>query len=189
MNHEQPLTIGLVAAGPLHAQFSTTGPTFPYPAGHEQSDGRAGQSDHISGSRFNRLARLKGARRRPFLPQHGPTDPPHRWGTRNASWSRWSVRSAVECFRVGALRDRCSEPQSHITPRGWGSAMGPPRLRRRAPTRHDVLVLADELASEMPDVEPHQRIERRATGEGSLTSISCHAGAPQGPPLWAGRQH
>jgi hypothetical protein len=40
----------LVAAGPLHAQHSTTGPTFPYPAGHEQSDGRlnwVGQSDHI----------------------------------------------------------------------------------------------------------------------------------------------
>jgi hypothetical protein len=44
------LTIVLVAAGPLHAQHSTTGPTFPYPAGHEQSDGGVnwfGQSDHI----------------------------------------------------------------------------------------------------------------------------------------------
>jgi hypothetical protein len=44
------LTIGVAAAGPLHAQYSTTDPTFPYPAGHEQSDGRvnwAGQSDHI----------------------------------------------------------------------------------------------------------------------------------------------
>jgi hypothetical protein len=39
----------LVAAGPLHAQHSTTGPTFPYPTGDEQSDGRpnwVGQSDH-----------------------------------------------------------------------------------------------------------------------------------------------
>jgi hypothetical protein len=44
------LIIVLVAAGPSHAQRSTTGPTFPYPAGDEQSDGRpnwVGQSDHI----------------------------------------------------------------------------------------------------------------------------------------------
>jgi hypothetical protein len=44
------LVIVLVAAGPLHAQHSTTGPTFPYPAGDEQSGSRPdwiGQSDHI----------------------------------------------------------------------------------------------------------------------------------------------